>query len=150
VAICNAGMIWRYLEEVTAHARTHDDPDGRGRLIDRQWVQLSLARRRAQAAVLQRRNRKVAAAQTTGGLDPSVASATKVFGTEAYIEVLGLLMEIIGPASTLTRTSPGALLRGRMERSYQGILVLTFGGGTNEIQRDIIAMLGLGLPRADR
>ena len=37
-----------------------------------------------------------------------------------------------------------------MERSYQGILVLTFGGGTNEIQRDIIAMLGLGMPRAPR
>jgi alkylation response protein AidB-like acyl-CoA dehydrogenase len=150
VAICNAGMIWRYLEEVTDHARTHDDPDGRGRLIDRQWVQLSLARVRAQAEVLQLLNWKVASGLTTGGLDPSVASATKVFGTEAYIEVLGLLMEIIGPASTLTRTSPGALLRGRMERSYQGILVLTFGGGTNEIQRDIIAMLGLGLPRADR
>jgi alkylation response protein AidB-like acyl-CoA dehydrogenase len=150
VAICNAGMIWRYLEEVTDHARTHDDPDGRGRLIDRQWVQLSLARVRAKAEVLQLLNWKVASGLTTGGLDPSVASATKVFGTEAYIEVLGLLMEIIGPASTLTRTSPGALLRGRMERSYQGILVLTFGGGTNEIQRDIIAMLGLGLPRADR
>jgi alkylation response protein AidB-like acyl-CoA dehydrogenase len=150
VAICNAGMIWRYLDEVTRFARDHDDPDGGGRLIDREWVRLALARVRGNAEVLQLLNWKVAAGLTAGGLDPSVASATKVFGTEAYIETLGLLMEIVGPMSYLTKDSPGAVLRGRMERSYQGILVLTFGGGTNEIQRDIIAMLGLGMPRADR
>jgi alkylation response protein AidB-like acyl-CoA dehydrogenase len=150
VAICNAGLIWRYLNEVTTYARDHDDPDGGGRLIDREWVRLALARVRAQAEVLQLLNWKVAAGLTTGGLDPAVASATKVFGTEAYIETLRLLMEVIGPRSYLRRESPGAVLRGRMERSYQGILVLTFGGGTNEIQRDIIGMLALGLPRADR
>jgi alkylation response protein AidB-like acyl-CoA dehydrogenase len=150
VAICNAGLIWRYLDEVSAFAAEHDDPDGRGRLIDREWVRLSLARVRSRAEVLQLLNWKVAAGLTAGGLDPAVASATKVFGTEAYIETLGLLMEIIGPRSYLREDSPGAVLGGRMERSYQGILVLTFGGGTNEIQRDIIAMLGLGLPRADR
>ena len=38
-------------------------------------------------------------------------------------------MEILGPISYLRAGSPEALLRGRMERSYQGILVLTFGGG---------------------
>jgi hypothetical protein len=150
VAICNAGLIWRYLEEVTAHARDHDDPDGGGRLIDREWVQLALARVRARAEVLQLLNWKVAAGLSAGGLEPSVASATKVFGTEAYIETLRLLMEVVGPRAYLGKDSPGAVLRGRMERSFQGILVLTFGGGTNEIQRDIIAMLGLGLPRADR
>jgi acyl-CoA dehydrogenase len=150
VAICNAGLIWRYLEEVTAYAAEHDDPDGGGRLIDREWVRLSLARVRSLAEVLQLLNWKVAAGLAAGGLDPSVASATKVFGTEAYIETLGLLMEIVGPRSYLRKGSTGVVLRGRMERSYQGILVLTFGGGTNEIQRDIIAMLGLGLPRADR
>jgi len=150
VAICNAGLIWRYLDEVTSFAAEHDDPDGGGRLLDREWVQLALARVRALAEVLQMLNWKVAAGLTAGVMDPAVASATKVFGTEAYIETLGLLMEIVGPRSYLRKESPGAVLRGRMERSYQGILVLTFGGGTNEIQRDIIAMLGLGLPRADR
>jgi alkylation response protein AidB-like acyl-CoA dehydrogenase len=150
VAICNAGLIWRYLDEVTGFAREHDDPDGGGLLIDREWVRLALARVRSLADVLQLLNWKVAAGLTAGELDPSVASATKVFGTEAYIETLGLLMEIVGPRAYLRKDSPAAVLRGRMERSYQGILVLTFGGGTNEIQRDIIAMLGLGLPRADR
>jgi alkylation response protein AidB-like acyl-CoA dehydrogenase len=46
--------------------------------------------------------------------------------------------------------SRGALLRGELERHYRATLVLTFGGGVNEVQRDIIAMAALGLPRAGR
>jgi 3-oxocholest-4-en-26-oyl-CoA dehydrogenase alpha subunit len=149
VAICNAGLIWRYLEEVGDWARATTLADG-GRAIDQQWVQLGLARVRAAAEVLQLMNWKVAWGLTVGDLSPADASATKVFGTHKYIECLGILMEIVGPISYLRAGSPEALLRGRMERSYQGILVLTFGGGTNEIQRDIIAMLGLGMPRAPR
>ena len=149
VAICNAGLIWRYLEEVTHWAQATTTPDG-DRVIDEQWVQLGLARVRAKAEVLQLMNWKVAYGLTVGELSPADASATKVFGTHSYIECLGILMEIMGPISYLRAESPDALLRGRMERSYQGILVLTFGGGTNEIQRDIIAMLGLGMPRAPR
>jgi alkylation response protein AidB-like acyl-CoA dehydrogenase len=149
VAICNAGLIWRYLEEVTEWARATPTADA-DRVIDEQWVQLGLARVRAAAEVLQLMNWKVAYGLTVGDLSPADASATKVFGTHRYIECLGILMEIMGPISFLRAGSPDVLLRGRIERSYQGILVLTFGGGTNEIQRDIIAMLGLGLPRAPR
>jgi alkylation response protein AidB-like acyl-CoA dehydrogenase len=143
VAICNAGLIWRYLEEVTDFAR-------KAGTIEEQWVQMGLARVRAKAEVLQLMNWKVAWSLTEDTLSPADASATKVFGTHAYIECLGILMEIMGPLSYLRAGSVDAQLRGRMERSYQGILVLTFGGGTNEIQRDIIAMLGLGMPRAPR
>jgi alkylation response protein AidB-like acyl-CoA dehydrogenase len=143
VAICNAGIIWRYLEEVTQVAKDTG-------VIGEQWVQMGLARVRAAAEVLQLMNWKVAWGLTVGDLSPADASATKVFGTQAYIECIEILMEIMGPVSFLKAGSPEALLRGRIERSYQGILVLTFGGGTNEIQRDIIAMLGLGMPRAPR
>jgi alkylation response protein AidB-like acyl-CoA dehydrogenase len=59
-------------------------------------------------------------------------------------------MEILGQSSTLTKDSAGALLGADLERSMRNTLVLTFGGGTNEIQRDIIAMVGLGMPRAPR
>ena len=38
------------------------------------------------------------------------------------------------------------MLRGRLESAYRNGLILTFGGGTNEVQRDIIAMAGMGLP----
>ena len=50
----------------------------------------------------------------------------------------------------LRRGSPEAALAGRIERAMQGTLILTFGGGTNEVQRDLIALFGLGLPRVPR
>ncbi|MEL6181484.1 MAG: acyl-CoA dehydrogenase family protein, partial [Myxococcota bacterium] len=61
-----------------------------------------------------------------------------------------LLMEVLAEAGTLQWGSPGAALQGRLERFYRTALVLTFGGGCNEIQRDLIAMAGLRMPRARR
>jgi hypothetical protein len=61
-----------------------------------------------------------------------------------------LLMEIIGPRSYLKSHAPESLLRSRLESGMRGSIILTFGGGTNELQRDLIAMFGLGFPRAAR
>jgi len=61
-----------------------------------------------------------------------------------------MLMEILGPQAYLKKGSPEAVLAGRLEVNYRALLILTFGGGTNEIQRDLIGMFGLGLPRAPR
>ena len=55
-------------------------------------------------------------------------------------------MEVVGASASIRAGSPGALLAGRIERTHRSALILTFGGGTNEIQRDMIAMLALGLP----
>ena len=74
----------------------------------------------------------------------------KVFGSESFIKIYGLLLEVLGQQGYLKDGSPGARLRGRIERYYRTSLVLTFGGGANEVQRDIIAMAGLGMPRAPR
>ena len=59
-------------------------------------------------------------------------------------------MEVVGPHAGITADSPGAGLAGRLERFHRSSLVMTFGGGTNEIQRDIIGYVGLGLPAAKR
>ena len=116
-------------------------------MIDQEWVQISLARCRAKIDYLLLLNWKAA---TAGSMDPGLASSTKVYGSELYIEVYGALQEIIGQAGYLRRHSPGAVLMGHLERAYQGTLILTFGGGTNEIQRDLIALFGLGMPRTPR
>jgi alkylation response protein AidB-like acyl-CoA dehydrogenase len=50
--------------------------------------------------------------------------------------------------STIKKDSPGAVLKGRLEFMYRVGSILTFGGGTNEVQRDIIAAAGLGMPRS--
>ena len=96
-------------------------------------------------------NWKIADGATRGeALNPAAASAIKVFGTEFYLESFRLLMEILGPRAYLERNSPEEILKGRLEMNYRSLVILTFGGGTNEIQRDLIAMFGLGLPRALR
>ena len=59
-------------------------------------------------------------------------------------------MEIVGPNAGLVAGDESAVLAGRLERFYRSSLVMTFGGGTNEIQRDIIGYVGLGLPAAKR
>ena len=62
---------------------------------------MNLARVRARLEFLKLINWKVAWASTQGALHPADASATKVFGSEFFIEAYGLLMEVIGPASAL-------------------------------------------------
>ncbi len=147
VAICPVSGILRSIAEVTAWAR--EAPSGRGRVIDHQWVQVHLARVQARAEYLKLLNWKVAWASDKG-LNPADASATKVFGTEFALEAYRLLLEIVGQGGYLPEGSPGAVLRGRLEHNSRSQTIFTFGGGTNEIQRDIIAMIGLGMPRAPR
>ena len=74
----------------------------------------------------------------------------KVFGTELRIESLRLLMEVVGAAGTLKKGSAGAVLAGNLEVEYAGATIGTFGGGVNEIQREIIGMAGLRMPRVPR
>jgi len=92
----------------------------------------------------------VAWTATEGHLDVADASTTKVFGTEFYMEAFKLMLEVVGQAGYLTRGSPDAVLAGRLESYARSLVILTFGGGTNEIQRDLIAIFGLGLPRSLR
>jgi len=148
VALVSAQPIFLALNQVREWAQNTKDAHG-NRLIDSEWVQLNLARVLAKAEYLKLINWELASAKS-GTLNPADASAAKVFGTELATEAYRLLMEILGPSATLRQDSPGALLRGRVERMHRAALILTFGGGTNEIQRDIIGMVALGLPRVNR
>ncbi|MGV9364345.1 acyl-CoA dehydrogenase family protein [Amycolatopsis sp. NPDC003731] len=114
--------------------------------IEQEWVRLHLARVHAGAEYLKLRNWRIAWAAAASELGPAEASATKVFGTEFAIEAYRLLMEVLGAAAVVREGSPGAQLAGRIERLHRSALILTFGGGTNEIQRDMIAATALGLP----
>ena len=148
VALVSAQPIFSALDGVREWAQNTKDAHG-NRLIDSEWVQLNLARVHAKAEVLKLINWELASA-TDAAPSPADASAAKVYGTELATEAYRLLMEVLGTAATLRTDSPGALLRGRIERMHRSCLILTFGGGTNEIQRDIIGMVALGLPRVNR
>jgi len=146
VALTSAAPVQSALRAVTGWARATKLAGGQ-RVIDAEWVQLNLARVHAKAEFLKLLNWRIAAEAASPG--PAAASATKVFGTEFAIEAYRLLMEVLG-ANAQVRDGPGAVLSGRIERMHRSALILTFGGGTNEVQRDIIAAAGLGLPVARR
>jgi len=149
VTICSPGMLEGAYLDTLEWAKTARLPDGR-RVADQDWVQLNLARVHAGVEFLRLLNWKVAWAATQGKLDPADASTTKVFGTEFYLDALRLLMEVTGQRGYLRRGSPESAVAGHLETLYRGLLILTFGGGTNEIQRDLIGLFGLGLPRLPR
>jgi 3-oxocholest-4-en-26-oyl-CoA dehydrogenase alpha subunit len=148
VALTSAARLTNFLHDVREWAQNTKLATGQ-RVIDQPWVRTNLARVHAKVEVLKLMNWKIA--WSVGkGLNPADASATKVYGTELSTEGYRLLMEVMGANSVVRAGSPGAVLAGRIERAYRGSLILTFGGGTNEVQRDIISMVGLGLPRAPR
>ncbi len=144
VALTSAAPVRSALREVCDWARATKLATGQ-RVIDAEWVQLNLARVHAKAEFLKLMNWKIAS-QTGQDLGPAAASATKVFGTEFATEAYRLLMEVLGANAHVRQGSPGAVLAGRIERMHRSSLILTFGGGTNEVQRDIVAAAGLGLP----
>jgi alkylation response protein AidB-like acyl-CoA dehydrogenase len=137
------------LEEVLAWAGETPDETGNP-VADREWVQLALGEAHARLSALRVMNWRMAWDLQQGRLDPTRASAVKVYGTETVIEVYRLLLEVLGEPGTIADGSPGATLRGRLEREWRSCQINTFGGGVNEIQREIVSMLGLGLPRAPR
>jgi alkylation response protein AidB-like acyl-CoA dehydrogenase len=147
VAICPASGLMRSLTDVRRWAQEQRLGDGR-KVIDQEWVRVTLARVHAKVEVLKLFNWKVACG--AAGLTPADASATKVYGTELALEVYRLLTDVVGQAGYLSAGSAGAVLQGRLERQARGQTIFTFGGGTNEVQRDIVAMVGLGMPRSPR
>jgi 3-oxocholest-4-en-26-oyl-CoA dehydrogenase alpha subunit len=155
VALTSSAPVRSALREVCDWASATKLASGE-RVIDQEWVQLNLARVHAKAEFLKLVNWRIAAeadamkedgeAGGGHGLGPAAASATKVFGTEFATEAYRLLMEVLGASAHVREGSPGAILSGRIERMQRAALILTFGGGTNEVQRDIVAAAGLGLP----
>ncbi|MDE0778755.1 MAG: acyl-CoA dehydrogenase family protein [Nocardioides sp.] len=150
VSLTSAAPTIHSLALVREWAQQTKNPDGQ-RVIDTEWVQIALGRVHARVEALALLNWKLAAdADAKVDLSPAEASAIKIYGSELNTEVYRALTEIVGPAAGLTGVSEGAALAGRLERYYRSSLVMTFGGGTNEIQRDIIGYVGLGLPAAKR
>ncbi|MDP9092311.1 MAG: acyl-CoA dehydrogenase family protein [Actinomycetota bacterium] len=82
-------------------------------------------------------------------VDVADASATKVFSSERAQHVFRLLEEVVGRYSDPADEASAELIHW-LDVQAKRSLVLTFGGGVNEIQRELISMFGLGLPRVPR
>lgn len=149
IALASAGQLQRRLDETTRFARDARLADGR-RLIDEAWVQRILAEVTAELSYLRLLNWKVAWEATQDGISATDASTMKVYGSELFVRAYRRLAEITGPRAIVTHGQPDVALGGELEDEMRRSLILTFGGGTNEIQRSIIATLGLGMPRPPR
>ncbi|MFI8219352.1 acyl-CoA dehydrogenase family protein [Streptomyces sp. NPDC085932] len=142
-------MAIRALHDVQRWARETKLADGR-RVADLPWVRRLLARTHARLDALALLNRQMVGAVQDGTLTPQDASAVKVYGSEARRDAYAWLLEITAAPGALKEGSAGAVLRGELERGYRSAVIFTFGGGNNEIQREIISWLGLGMPRVRR
>jgi alkylation response protein AidB-like acyl-CoA dehydrogenase len=140
------GQVDSLYQGVCEWAAATDSPAG-GKLIEQPWVQHNLARVKCGLEVVKLICWKQAWAMDQGPLDMASASTAKVYSSEFFVELYRLLLEIMGQAGTIATHSPGAVLRGKIEFRWRVGSILTFGGGTNEVQRDIIAMAGLWMPR---
>lgn len=112
------------------------------------WVQSDLAKTYAQVEAMKLLNWQLTASVDTGEVQVAEASAAKVFGTETHAAVCRTLFNLLGSAGA--RRGLDGVAAGRVETLARGAIVNTFGGGVNEVMRDLIAVAGLGMPRGNR
>jgi alkylation response protein AidB-like acyl-CoA dehydrogenase len=146
IALAIPGHCENMMEQVWQYAADTACPSG-GRMLDQQWVQINLAKIYSKLRALQVLNWRSAWSMTEGHPNMAEASALKVMGGEFFIEAYNLLLEITGAAGIVMEGQPGCLFGGLLETAYRGATTFTFGGGVNEVQRDIIAGAGLAMPR---
>jgi len=118
--------------------------------IEISWVQQEFARTHAKLEAMRLLNWKMTAAVAADTLSGADAGATKAYGTETHIDVYRTLLGILGAAGRIRPESPGALLAGQIEQISRQGMVNTFGGGVNEVLRDMVGTMGLGLAREKR
>jgi alkylation response protein AidB-like acyl-CoA dehydrogenase len=123
--------------------------DGRP-VLEQPWVQSELATVYARLSALRLLNHRMAAAMESGQPGPAESSTVKVLTSESAIAIYQTLIGVLGSTGHLAARSDGALVDGRLERLARHAQINTFGGGINEIQREIIAVSALGMPRGSR
>jgi alkylation response protein AidB-like acyl-CoA dehydrogenase len=128
------------------HERVRDWAAPRG-LLDEPDVRRALAETRAITRINELLNWQVAA--RAGDVDVADASATKVFASERAQHVFRLLETVVGRHGDPADPDTGQLLHW-LDVQAKRALVITFGGGVNEVQRELIAQFGLDLPRVPR
>jgi len=129
-------------------ARARDEQGHRA--MDKAWVRSSLAECYARLEAMRLINMRIAADLERDRMDVALSSTTKVFGSESAIDILRKLAAIVGANGSMRSGSAATMLHGELEFELRGSVTLTFGGGTNEIQRELIAQFGLGMPRTQR
>ena len=144
LAIGSVGMGRRMFRNLVQLVRERE-VDGRP-LKDEPWVRDRLARLQVDLEAGRMLGLETAWALEQGRMPAAESSMAKVFVSE-LVRIADAGCEILGLDGQLHPEEPSALVEGRMQWLYRIAPMLAFGGGTNEVQRDIIGFLGYGLPR---
>jgi 3-oxocholest-4-en-26-oyl-CoA dehydrogenase alpha subunit len=145
IMIGSVGLLRRFLGELKAFVR-RTRRDGRP-LGAVPWVRRALADLEMRVEVGRQIGLLNAWLIDQGEVPTKEGSIAKVYVTELNAHLASVGMEILGLAGQLAPDDPAAPLHGRLQWLYTTAPMQRFGGGTNEIQRIIIAQRGLGLPR---
>ena len=130
----------RWVDDICVWARD------RGRL-DSPVLAHKLAERKIEAKVAILLNYRIAWMYQQGEIPNYQASIAKAYTEEFKKRVTATAMEVMGLDGQMALEQPGAPLAGEMEDAYLGTVAATIVGGSSEIQRNVIATRGLGLPR---
>lgn len=143
VGIAPTGGLARSFEALVQYLKERR-PD----LLQDKAVRLRLAEMKLDLNIQRALSKKNAWIIAQGKTPLGEASMAKVWSSELRYRMHSMAMDLLGRHGGLRRESGEvAPIAGRLESTYRGSPILRFGGGTNEVQRDIIATRGLGLPR---
>ncbi len=140
----NLGRYRRVFDELVAYTKetaVGGEPLSKNPLIRQKLAQLS-----TEIEVVRLLYYQLAYIMEKGGIPNYQSSMEKTFTAECAQRITNVGMDILGLYGQLKEGSKWVQLKGKMEKLYRNSIVLTIYGGTSEIQRNIIAMRGLGLP----
>lgn len=138
-ALINVGDLRRALDELTVLA---EDPDPAFRR--------RLAQAEADVEVARLMGLEAASMLDSGRIPSVEVSVEKIFTSELRQRIADLALDLLGPDGLRAHRSPGAPLDGFFERLYRVSPLMRFGGGTNEVLRDVIAQRGHRMPSYGR
>ncbi len=145
VALAAIGMQAEdFYASALAHARLPDPVTGE-RPADLPWVRSRLAEAHARLAAVRLLNWRLVQDVGGGDLAPGDASGVKFLGTESTVEVYRMCQEVVGEEGLIRGPGSESFEGGELERMNRAAQINTFGGGVSEVQREIVAMMRLGM-----
>ena len=136
----------RTVQEFVAYAQDHTD-DPTNTITRDPLVRYELADRAIEAQVEQMLSYQVIGMQARGLIPNKEASIAKLYSSELDQRLAATGLKLLGLYGQVLRDSPHTAMNGRMPSMYLYATTSTVGGGTSEVQRNIIAQRGLGMPR---
>ncbi len=115
-------------------------------LADDPLLRRGVARLAAELETATMLQRRVIAAAMKGAVPTVEAAMYKLYSTELGRRMADFALDALGPEGLLRHDAPDAPAAGKWEHSYRATVVDTIGGGSSEVQKNIIARRGLGLP----